>query len=72
MRFIDFGNLPEATLVPTKISLAFGVRDIWGDSVARPIAAALAGRPTLMIADNFERVTAAAAFIAELLARPRS
>jgi predicted ATPase/DNA-binding XRE family transcriptional regulator len=68
MRYIDFGNLPEATLVPTKILLAFGVRDVWGDSVTRSIAAALAGRPMLMIADNFERVATAAPFIAELLA----
>lgn len=68
MRFIDFGNLPDATLVPTKISLAFGVRDVWGESVTGSIAAALAGHPTLMIADNFERVAVAAPFMAQLLA----
>ncbi|MGB8909833.1 MAG: tetratricopeptide repeat protein [Candidatus Cybelea sp.] len=68
MRYIDFGDLPEVALVPTKVLLAFGVRDVWGDSVTRSIAAALAGRPMLMIADNFERVATAAPFIAELLA----
>jgi predicted ATPase/DNA-binding XRE family transcriptional regulator len=67
MRYIDFGNLPEATLVPTKVLLAFGVREVWGDSIVHSIAAALAGRPMLMIADNFERVATAAPFIAELL-----
>ncbi|MGB6517581.1 MAG: tetratricopeptide repeat protein [Candidatus Cybelea sp.] len=68
IRYIDFGNLPEATLVPTKILLAFGVRDVWGDSITHSIATALAGPPMLMIADNFERVATAAPFIAELLA----
>jgi len=72
VHFIDFGALPDAALVPTKVSLAFGVRDSRGDSVAASIATAIADRPVLMIADNFERVAAAAPFIAELLvAAPR-
>ena len=30
VRFIDFGALPDAALVPTKVSLAFGVRNPGG------------------------------------------
>jgi predicted ATPase len=68
IRLIDFAALTDPALVPTKVSLAVGVRDVRGDSVTASIAAAIAGRPMLMIMDNFERVVPAAPFVAELIA----
>jgi predicted ATPase/DNA-binding XRE family transcriptional regulator len=68
IRLIDFAALTDPVLVPTKVSLAVGVRDVRGDSVTASIAAAIAGRPMLMIMDNFERVVPAAPFVAELIA----
>jgi predicted ATPase/DNA-binding XRE family transcriptional regulator len=66
-RFIDFAALPDPALVPTKISLAVGVRDVRGNSVTASVAAAIGGAPMLILMDNFERVAAAAPFVAELL-----
>ena len=67
-RFIDFAALADPMLVPTKISLAVGVRDVRGNSVTASVAAAIGGAPMLILMDNFERVAAAAPFVAELLA----
>jgi predicted ATPase/DNA-binding XRE family transcriptional regulator len=67
-RFIDFAALLDPALVPTKISLAVGVRDLRGNSVTASVAAAIGGAPMLILMDNFERVAAAAPFVAELLA----
>jgi predicted ATPase/DNA-binding XRE family transcriptional regulator len=67
-RFIDFAALADPVLVPTKISLAVGVRDVRGSSVTASVAAAIGGAPMLILMDNFERVAAAAPFVAELLA----
>ncbi|MGC2407678.1 MAG: tetratricopeptide repeat protein [Candidatus Cybelea sp.] len=67
-RFIDFAALADPMLVPTKISLAVGVRDVRGNSVAASVAAVIGGAPMLILMDNFERVAAAAPFVAELLA----
>jgi predicted ATPase/DNA-binding XRE family transcriptional regulator len=67
-RFIDFAALLEPGLVPTKISLAVGVRDVRGNSVTASVAASIGGAPMLILMDNFERVAAAAPFVAELLA----
>jgi predicted ATPase/transcriptional regulator with XRE-family HTH domain len=66
--FIELGSLPDAILVPTKIALALGVRDVRGDSIAAAIASAIADRSVLLVLDEFERVAPAAAAITELLA----
>lgn len=67
-RFIDFAALLDPVLVPTKISLAVGVRDVRGNPLTASVAAAIGGAPMLILMDNFERVAAAAPFVAELLA----
>lgn len=66
--FIEFGTLPDAALVATKIALALGVRAVRGESVAASVAAAIGDRPLLLVLDNFERVASAAPVLAELLA----
>ena len=65
---VELGGIPDAALVSTKIALAVGIRNVNAEPVATSIAAALAGRPMLLVLDTFEHVTAAALFVSELLA----
>jgi predicted ATPase/DNA-binding XRE family transcriptional regulator len=67
-RYIEFASLPDAILVPTKIALALGVRDVRGRSVTASVASAIGDRSMLVVLDNFECVAAAAPVVAELLA----
>jgi predicted ATPase/DNA-binding XRE family transcriptional regulator len=69
--FIEFATLPDPVLVPTKIGLALGVRDVGGQSVTASLASAIGDRSVLLVLDNFERMTAAAPIVAELLAATR-
>ncbi len=72
VRFIEFETLPDAMLVPTKIALALGVRDVRGDSVVASLASVIGDRPMLLVFDNFERMIPAAQSIAELLNATRN
>jgi predicted ATPase/DNA-binding XRE family transcriptional regulator len=65
---VELVGVPDATLVPTKVALAAGVREAGGESVAASIAAAIGDRPALFVLDNFEHVVAAAPFVAALTA----
>jgi predicted ATPase/DNA-binding XRE family transcriptional regulator len=65
---VELAGLPDAALVPTKVALAAGVRDVRGESTTASIAAGIGQRPTLLIFDTFEHLSVAAAFVAELLA----
>ncbi|MGA7095340.1 MAG: tetratricopeptide repeat protein, partial [Candidatus Cybelea sp.] len=69
--FIEFATLPDPVLVPTKIGLALGVRDAGGQSVTASLASAIGDRSVLLVLDNFERMTAAAPIVADLLAATR-
>jgi predicted ATPase/DNA-binding XRE family transcriptional regulator len=66
--FIGFATLPDALLVPTKIALALGVKDVRGESVTASLASAIGDRTMLLVLDNFERVAGAAPVVGELLA----
>ena len=66
--FIEFATLPDAALVPTRIALALGVREIRAESVSASIASAIGERAILLVLDNFERASAAAPVVAELVA----
>jgi predicted ATPase/DNA-binding XRE family transcriptional regulator len=72
VRFIEFATLPDPLLVPTKIALALGVRDVRGDSVAASVASVIGDRPMLLVLDNFERMIPAAQSVAELLTATRN
>ncbi|HEV3090353.1 MAG TPA: tetratricopeptide repeat protein [Candidatus Cybelea sp.] len=67
-RYVEFASLPDPILVPTKIALALGVRDVRGQPAAASVAAAIGDRSMLIVLDNFESVAAAAPVVAELLA----
>jgi predicted ATPase/DNA-binding XRE family transcriptional regulator len=70
--FIEFASLPDPVLVPTKIALALGIRDVGGQSVTTSLASAIGDRSLLVVLDNFERMTAAAPIVAQLLAATRN
>ena len=65
---VDLVGIPDAKLVPTKVALTAGIRDVRGEPVAASFAAALGGRKMLLILDTFEHVIAAAPFVGQLLA----
>jgi predicted ATPase/DNA-binding NarL/FixJ family response regulator len=65
--FVDLASVPAAELVPGAIAAALGVHDPTMRADER-LLHALSGRDLLLVLDNFERVTEAAAFVAELLA----
>jgi predicted ATPase len=66
--FVDLSALADASLVPSAIAGALGVREE-GSEIANRLAAMLAGKHLLLVLDNFERVVDAASVVANLLAR---
>jgi hypothetical protein len=66
--FVDLSALADASLVPSAIAGALGVREE-GSEIANRLAAMLAGKHLLLVLDNFERVLDAASVVANLLAR---
>lgn len=70
--FIEFATLPDPVLVPTKIALALGVRDVRGESVTVSVGSAIGDGSLLLVLDNFERMIAAAPVIAELVGATRN
>jgi predicted ATPase/DNA-binding SARP family transcriptional activator len=70
--FVDLSPLADAELVPQALADALGIGEAAGASLTARLADALAPRELLLVLDNFEQVTAAAAHVAELLrAAPR-
>jgi predicted ATPase/class 3 adenylate cyclase len=66
--FVDLSVLTDASLVPSAVATALGVREE-GSEIANRLAAMLAGKHLLLVLDNFERVVDAASVVADLLAR---
>jgi class 3 adenylate cyclase len=66
--FVDLSTLADASLVPSAIADALGVREE-GSGSANQLVAMLMGKHLLLILDNFERVVDAASVVAGLLAR---
>jgi predicted ATPase/class 3 adenylate cyclase len=65
--FVSLGTLRDPELVPPTIAAALGV-SITGDrSVMNALASWLASRRLLLVLDNFEQVSDAAPYVAELL-----
>jgi predicted ATPase/DNA-binding SARP family transcriptional activator len=66
---VDLAPLPDASLVGPTVARSLGVRDADEESLVGRVAAAIGGRETLLVVDNFEHVLEAALLVAELLAR---
>jgi predicted ATPase len=66
--FVDLSTLADASLVPSAIAAALGLREE-GSGIANWLAAMLAGKHLLLLLDNFERVVDAASVVADFLAR---
>jgi predicted ATPase len=66
--FVDLSVLADASLVPSGIAAALGVREE-GSGITNRLAVMLAGKHLLLVLDNFERVVDAASVVADLLAR---
>lgn len=67
VRFLPLATVRDAAFVLPSIVRGFGVRVTGDGSLAGLIAAHIAGRPTLLVLDNFEQVLDAAPDIAELI-----
>ena len=66
--FVALDALSDAELVPSEIATALGVKIAGSQSVTEALKAWLADRELLLVLDNFEQVTPAAAVVSELLA----
>ena len=69
--FVDLSALRDAALVAPTIADVVGVGEQPGRPVLETLAGALADRRVLLVLDNFERVTEAAADVARLLSATR-
>lgn len=65
--FVDLATVREAELVPSVIAQAIGVQEAGIEPLRTIFQQVLAGKPTLLVVDNFEQVTSAAAYVAGLL-----
>ncbi len=66
--FVDLAPLADPALVPVTIAGALGVRQIGEESLTSRVSAFLQKQQVLLLLDNFERITAAAPVVAQLLA----
>jgi predicted ATPase/DNA-binding CsgD family transcriptional regulator len=66
--FVALAPLADPALVPVTIAGALGVREAGDRPLPERLAAFLAHRTALLVLDNFEHLTAAAPFLADLLA----
>jgi non-specific serine/threonine protein kinase len=71
VRFVDLTPLSDPDLVAPAVATALGLRDIGDAPLTARLAAFLRDMHLLLVLDNFERVTAAAPLVAELLAGSR-
>jgi predicted ATPase/DNA-binding XRE family transcriptional regulator len=65
---VELAAVSSPDLVPSKVAQAASHRPSRTDALAASLAAAFAGRRTLLVLDNFEHVMGAAPFVADLLA----
>ena len=66
--FVDLSALDDPILVPSAIAGVLGVRDE-GSGLTERLASVMRGKRLLLVLDNFERVVAAAQFVADFLAQ---
>ncbi len=66
--FVALAPLADPALVPAAIAGALGVREAGDRPLSERLAAFLMHRTALLVLDNFEHLTAAAPFLADLLA----
>jgi predicted ATPase len=65
--FVSLASLAKATLVPSAVAQALGVRQHTARPVEDRLVAALRDRRMLLVLDNFEHLLSAAPFVAALL-----
>ena len=66
--FVGLAPIRDSSLVASAVAEAFGATDVTLADLPRRVCAACAGRPTLLLLDNFEHVLDAAPLVADLLA----
>ena len=68
---VDLSALSDSALVPTKVALTLGLRDVPGSSVIETMATALteSAAPALLVLDTLEHLLEIGTFISELLKR---
>lgn len=66
--FVPLAEIADASLVPSAVAQALGLRDLGTVPVARSVLTALSGEHAVLLLDNVEHVLAAAPFVASLLA----
>jgi predicted ATPase/DNA-binding XRE family transcriptional regulator len=67
VRFVGLAAVRNSELVASAIAEALGVVDATALDLPRRVQAACAGRPTLLLLDNFEQVLDAAPLVADLM-----
>ena len=67
--FVDLATLHDPIFVPSIIAHSLSLRDQGGRDPWENLATHIADRALLLVLDNFEHLAAAAAVVAELLAR---
>src|SRR5215207_7308138 len=65
--FVPLAAVAEASLIPSAVAQALGVREHGGRPIGDRLMALLRDRELLLVLDNFEHVLPAAPFVAELL-----
>ena len=65
--FVPLASISDASLVPSAIANAVGLRDISRESTLDALKGDLADRSLLLVVDNFEHLVAAAELLPELL-----
>lgn len=67
-RFVDLATIRDATLVPTALAQALGLREPPTDTLLDALKAALREQNVLLLLDNIEQVAGCAPMLADLLA----
>jgi predicted ATPase/class 3 adenylate cyclase len=70
--FVDLAALTDPALVLPAIAQALGIKEQSGEPMVETLAAHLSRGPVLLVLDNFEQVSDAAAALADLRARAES
>ena len=65
--FVPLAAVADASLIPSAIAQALGVREHGDRPIAERLIAALRDRQLLLVLDNFEHILPAVPFVAELL-----
>jgi excisionase family DNA binding protein len=65
--FVPLASVADASLIPSTVAQALGVREHGGRPIVERLIAALRGRRLLLILDNFEHVLPASPFVSTLL-----